>query len=184
MVESAKTSAASQAKARQMTAQDQSVMMTSTDALTTKVYAESKGYFQDEFCRLFSRGTKKMMPIINRGTWTRVYSIRQVLLRFLKANTSANQKVNIVSLGAGYDSTYFWLRKHHGITHDTVDYIEFDFDDVVKKKIQTIRGEEELKSMLLGEGAAELKSREGSSFGENELDTPGFKLIAGDVRDA
>ena len=76
-----------------------------------------------------------MMPIINRGTWTRVYSIRQVLLRFLKANTSANQKVNIVSLGAGYDSTYFWLRKHHGITHDTVDYIEFDFDDVVKKKI-------------------------------------------------
>ena len=50
------------------------------------------------------------MPIINRGTWTRVYSIRQVLLRFLKAYGAVNQKVNIVSLGAGYDSTYFWLR--------------------------------------------------------------------------
>ena len=65
-------------------------MLTSNDALTTKVYAESMGYFKDEFCAKFARGKKKMMPIINRGTWTRVHAIRQVLLRFIKANVEAN----------------------------------------------------------------------------------------------
>ena len=44
-MESSNTTASAQAKARQMTPQDQAVMMTSGDALTTKVYAESKGYF-------------------------------------------------------------------------------------------------------------------------------------------
>ena len=75
-MESSNTSTSGQAKPSQMSAQDQAVMMTSGDALTTKVYAESKGYFKDEFCKLFAKGNKKMMPIINRGTWTRVYSIR------------------------------------------------------------------------------------------------------------
>ena len=75
---------------RKMTGQDQAVMLTSNDALTTKVYAESLGYFKDEFCALFARGKKKMMPIINRGTWTRVHAVRQVLLRFIKANAEVN----------------------------------------------------------------------------------------------
>ena len=65
-------------------------MLTSNDAMTTKVYAESLGYFKDEFCAMFARGKKKMMPIINRGTWTRVYAIRQVLLRFLKIHSEVN----------------------------------------------------------------------------------------------
>ena len=57
-------------------------METANDALTTKVYAEKMGYFEDEFIKLFARNQKKMMPIINRGTWTRVYAVRQILKRF------------------------------------------------------------------------------------------------------
>jgi hypothetical protein len=61
-----------------MTAQDQGVMMTSNDALMTKVFAESKGYFKDEFVSFFlpKQKQRKMLPIINRGTWARVYAIR------------------------------------------------------------------------------------------------------------
>ena len=86
-------------------------MMTSNDALTTKVSAESLGYFKDEYVSLFmtKRASKKMFPIINRGTWARVYSVRQIILRFMAAY-SQKSKVNVLSLGAGYDSTYFWLR--------------------------------------------------------------------------
>ena len=91
-------------------------MMTSSDALQTKVYAEHLGYFKDEFVSLFhpKRQARKMFPIINRGTWARVYAIRQVVLRFLKAY-QGKSKVNVLSLGAGYDSTYFWARKQLGL---------------------------------------------------------------------
>jgi len=61
---------------RVQSGQDQAVMETSNDALTTKVYAEKMNYFQDEFVGLFARNRKKMFPIINRGTWARVYAIR------------------------------------------------------------------------------------------------------------
>ena len=87
-------------------------METANDALTTKVYAEKMGYFEDEFIKLFARNQKKMMPIINRGTWTRVYAVRQILKRFLAQYSGT--KVNIVSLGAGYDTNYFWLKKGNG----------------------------------------------------------------------
>ena len=81
-------------------------MLTSNDALLTKVYAEQLGYFKDPFCAPFLQQKRKMFPIINRGTWARVYSIRQVIRRFLEQFTDSN----IVSLGAGYDSTFFWLK--------------------------------------------------------------------------
>jgi len=41
-------------------------------------------------------------------------------------------KVNILSLGAGYDSTYFWLKSQNLATE--IDYIEVDFPDLVQKK--------------------------------------------------
>ena len=88
-------------------------METSNDALITKVYAESLGFFKDEFVSLFLKDKKKMYPIINRGTWARVYAIRQVILRFIAANKTS--KVNVLLLGAGYDSTYFWLRQKLGV---------------------------------------------------------------------
>ena len=90
-----------------MTSQDQAVMTTSQDALMTKHQAELMGYFNDGFIIPFVQKKKKMLPMINRGTWARLYSIRQIIQKFLSENT---QNVNVVSLGAGFDSTYFWLK--------------------------------------------------------------------------
>lgn len=91
---------------KKLSGNDQAVMQTSNDALLTKVYAEQLGYFKDPYGAPFLQTKRKMLPIINRGTWTRVYSIRQVIKRFI-----ANYPVcNIVSLGAGFDSTFFWLK--------------------------------------------------------------------------
>jgi O-methyltransferase involved in polyketide biosynthesis len=89
-------------------------MMTSSDALVTKVHAESLGYFKDPYAAEFLDRKKKMMPIINRGTWTRVYALRQIINQFLTLN--AESKVNILSLGAGYDSTFWWLKSNGGLS--------------------------------------------------------------------
>ena len=67
-----------------LTGHDLAVMMTSNDALVTKVYASSIGYFEDEWCPHFLKSKKKMYPIINRGTWARVESYRMMVKRFIE----------------------------------------------------------------------------------------------------
>ena len=151
-------------------------MDTSNDALTTKVYAEKMGYFEDEFVKLFARNSKKMFPIINRGTWARVYSIRQIIQRFL-AQHSETSKVNIVSLGAGYDSTYFWLKKNQPDIDSKVDYIEIDFTNVVKKKSTLIKDKAPLRDLL------DLSGEPNATLDAHDIQTAGYKLIFSDVRD-
>ena len=112
-----------------MNSQDQAVMQTANDALVTKVYAESLGYFSDPFVSAFLPKKRKMLPIINRGTWSRVHAVRQIILRFLAMHK--DQKVNILSLGCGYDSTYFWLKKTCADFACIDNYVEIDFKDVV-----------------------------------------------------
>jgi hypothetical protein len=53
-----------------------------------------------------------MLPIINRGTWARVASVRQVLTRFLAtfAPREDVSRVQVLNLGAGFDVQYFWIR--------------------------------------------------------------------------
>jgi len=159
---------------RKMNGQDQGVMMTSGDAVETKAFAASKGYFSDEFVGLFAKN-KKFLPLINRGTWARVHSIRQVIGRFLGAY-SAEQKLNILSLGAGYDSTYFWLRKSQPDLADRLTYIEIDFEKVVNQKTATIKKKEALGSLINWKESQ-------VCLNENEIEASGYLLIAADVRD-
>jgi tRNA wybutosine-synthesizing protein 4 len=77
--------------------------------------AASLGYFKDDYSQYFLKTKKKMFPIINRGTWTRVFAVRQVMERFLKAYSSKVKNgeietIQIVGLGAGFDTSYFWIR--------------------------------------------------------------------------
>jgi tRNA wybutosine-synthesizing protein 4 len=105
-------------------------MATSNDALVTKVYSSGKGYFEDPYSKLFLSKQRKMYPIINRGTWARVHAYRQVILRFLNTFKESEQ-VNIVSLGCGYDSTFFWLCNSYPELSAKMCYIEIDYDQVV-----------------------------------------------------
>lgn len=89
-----------------------------------------------------------MLPIINRGTWARVWAYREMILKFLKAYH--DKEINILSLGSGYDSTFFWLHDSlqkgeiKDITLEKLTYIEVDFTEVVVKKINIMK-----KSSLL-----------------------------------
>ena len=90
-----------------------------------------------------------MLPIINRGTWARVHSIRQVIKRFIKICEEKGQLFNILSLGAGFDSTYFWLKKEN-LFPKGCKYVEIDFPNLIEKKAQVISMNEEM--MKIAEG--------------------------------
>ena len=136
------------------------------------------GYFSDEFVKLFARNNRKMLPIINRGTWARVYAIRQVIQRFLTQYENVS-KVNIVSLGAGYDSTYFWLKKNQPEIDAKIDYIEIDFTQVVKRKSTTIKDKPVLRELI-----ANPRENEGmDTLRPHDMYSDAYKIIESDVRD-
>ena len=117
-------------------------MLTSNDALVTKVYAAQLGYFMDNHAKLFLKNKRKLYPLINRGTWARVQAYRQMILNFIGAFADKGP-VNILSLGAGYDTTVFWLQEVvNGQLAETartnVTYIELDYDQVVNRKVEII----------------------------------------------
>jgi len=126
---------------------DQAVMATSHDALATKVYASQLGYFEDEYSKLFLKNKRKMYPIINRGTWARVHAYRQLLVRFLETFKDA-EKVNILSLGCGYDTTFFWLVENQPELVKNMVYIEVDYDQVVNRKIEIIQKNNSLSEKI------------------------------------
>jgi O-methyltransferase involved in polyketide biosynthesis len=53
---------------------------------------------------------------------------------------------NIISLGAGYDSTYFWLKNLNLLSE--VCYIEMDYPDVIKRKIKVIKSTQKLSDLI------------------------------------
>lgn len=81
---------------------------------------------------------------------------------------------NIVSLGAGYDSTFFWLKSQNLTTGIT--YVEIDFPDVVVKKIKTIKLHPLLKDLIA--------NQETSLSTDDSINSEEYKLFAGDVRDS
>ena len=62
-----------------------------------------------------------------------------MILRFLQKFQGSD--VNIVSLGAGYDSTFFWLREHHADLSGKLAYREIDFSDIIKRKTEVIKAD-------------------------------------------
>ena len=155
-----------------LSAHDQGVMMTSHDALATKYYGAKLKYFQDDYAQLFIKNKRKMYPIINRGTWARVQGYRQVIGRFLEQFGKGN--VNIISLGCGYDTTYYSLLQQCPDIRQTLCYVEIDYDIVVNRKIEIIKKNKELYDLVFAGTEGPHK--------DYEIELPKYKLFAHDVR--
>ena len=91
---------------------DDTLHQTALNSVTAKVYASKLGYFNDEYSRLFSHSEKKMMPIINRGTWTRVFSVRTLINNFIE-KFKDEEEIQILTLGAGFDTTFFYFEDNN-----------------------------------------------------------------------
>ena len=117
------------------------VQSTSNDALKTKISCVLCNYYKDPFILYMEPGMdhKKFLPLINRGTYCRVYAINtklhEILNNFKKLNENKDSKINILILGSGFDTTYFNLMDE-GYTN--IDIYEYDFKNIIDKKNKII----------------------------------------------
>ncbi|CAM8935514.1 unnamed protein product [Rhodiola kirilowii] len=123
------------------------VQATNDDASASKLSCVKKGYMKDDYVHLFVRRHVRRAPIINRGYFARWAALRKLLFQFLDDGKEVNRgslvKKQILSLGAGFDTTYFQLqvlvvadlqmkRKPPYL------YVELDFKEVTSKKASLI----------------------------------------------
>jgi tRNA wybutosine-synthesizing protein 4 len=71
----------------------------------------TQGYLDDRFIPLFVPKGRRRSPVINRGYFARTAGVEEVLLKYLQLCNEVTDAVpQIVSLGAGLDTTFFKVR--------------------------------------------------------------------------
>lgn len=146
------------------------VQATNDDASASKLSCVKKGYMRDDYIHLFVRRPVRRSPIINRGYFARFAAFRKLLFQFL--NTIDHSRKQVLSLGAGFDTTYFQLQEEGKAPYL---YVELDFKEVTSKKAALIEFHNELREKV---GPTASISREnGEVLGEN------YKLLPVDLRD-
>ncbi|XP_021755235.1 tRNA wybutosine-synthesizing protein 4-like [Chenopodium quinoa] len=146
------------------------VQATNDDASASKLSCVKKGYMRDDYIHLFVRRPVRRSPIINRGYFARFAALRKLLFQFL--NTDDQNRKQVLSLGAGFDTTYFQLQAEGKAPYL---YVELDFKEVTSKKAALIEFYNELKEKL---GPTASISRE-----NGEVHGDHYKLLPVDLRD-
>ncbi|KAI5647501.1 hypothetical protein M9H77_33506 [Catharanthus roseus] len=152
------------------------VQATNDDASASKLSCVKKGYMMDDYIHLFVRRPVRRSPIINRGYFARWAALRKLLYQFLDCVPNADGKVTIkkqiLSLGAGFDTTYFQL-KDEGKAPDL--YVELDFKEVTSRKAALIETCGQLRDKV---GETAVISQE-----NGEVLADDYKLLPVDLRD-
>ncbi|XP_057981681.1 leucine carboxyl methyltransferase 1 homolog isoform X2 [Malania oleifera] len=152
------------------------VQATNDDASASKLSCVKKGYMKDDYIHWFVRRPVRRSPIINRGYYARWAALRKLLLQFLDCEIDASEKIStkkqILSLGAGFDTTYFQLQEEGNAPHL---YVELDFKEVTSKKAALIEACGQLREKV---GATAFILRD-----KGEVHGDHYKLLPVDLRD-
>ncbi|XP_063236300.1 tRNA wybutosine-synthesizing protein 4-like isoform X2 [Bacillus rossius redtenbacheri] len=100
-----------------------------------------RGYFEDGFIKLFVEKSSRRSPLINVGYCVRAKIVDFVFEKFL--GEVAEQPAQIISFGAGFDTSFFRLLGC-GRLHPEVTYYEVDFREVVERKAAIIQASDDL----------------------------------------
>ncbi|KAF6149953.1 hypothetical protein GIB67_008674, partial [Kingdonia uniflora] len=152
------------------------VQATNDDASASKLSCVKKGYMKDDYIHLFVRKPVRRSPIINRGYYSRWSAFRKLLHQFLKSEVCVNGEVcvkkQILSLGAGFDTTFFQLQDKGNAPYL---YVELDFKEVTSKKASLIDTCSQLRDKI---GPSASISRV-----KGEVISNNYKLLPVDLRD-
>ncbi|KAL6557292.1 Leucine carboxyl methyltransferase 1 [Orobanche minor] len=124
------------------------VQATNDDASASKLSCVKKGYMKDDYIHLFVKRPVRRSPIINRGYFARYAAFRKLLYEFLDCGKNMDGKSNkkqILSLGAGFDTTFFQLQDEGKAPYL---YVELDFKEVTRKKAALIENSVQLRSKV------------------------------------
>lgn len=107
--------------------------------------------------------------------------MRNAIMRFLET-CPAGGGAQIVNLGAGMDTLYFWLRDSPQRWRDDLVYFEVDFPEVLSKKLSAIIKKQALWPALDATCQEELISAELGISGTRELRTRHCRYVSTDMR--
>eukprot|EP00257_Ricinus_communis_P028033 XP_025015447.1 leucine carboxyl methyltransferase 1 homolog isoform X2 [Ricinus communis] len=151
------------------------VQATNDDASASKLSCVKKGYMKDDYIHLFVRRPVRRSPIINRGYYARWAALRKLMYQFLDCEMNGDEKGHtkkqILSIGAGFDTTYFQLQDE-GKAPSL--YVELDFKEVTSKKAAIIESSQLREKVG---ASASISQEKGEVFSEH------YKLLPVDLRD-
>ncbi|QDZ20971.1 leucine carboxyl methyltransferase [Chloropicon primus] len=137
------------------------VQGTNDEANLSKRSACDQGYFDDWAIRYFVERRARRTPLVNRGYFCRVHALRTALAslaRELKRSKgcppSENERLQVVSLGCGYDTTLFQLLRSGDLDGLDVKYCEVDYPALVGRKAATVDRHHHLRDLLDEKGYA------------------------------
>uniref|UniRef100_A0A0B6Z319 tRNA wybutosine-synthesizing protein 4 n=1 Tax=Arion vulgaris TaxID=1028688 RepID=A0A0B6Z319_9EUPU len=130
----------SDARKTNKTRRETAVQGTNDSSIVSKCSTSSSGYFSDPFLHYFVSKVSRRAPLIHRGYYIRAVAFDRLLRNFLGLHQ--HSKKQIISLGCGFDSSYFRLKGAQCLG-DTV-YCEIDFPELVKKKRLLIENTDDL----------------------------------------
>lgn len=162
---------------------DDAVQVTHVDAALAKISCAKLGYFVDPWTEQLMRNTRPTArsPLIHRGYYSRVAAIRGSVSRFLSLCPRGGG-VQIVDLGSGFDTLYFWLRESPSLWREDMVFFEVDFPEVLCKKISAITKKQNLWPLLDVTSADQLMSDETNALGTKDLRTKHLRFVATDMR--
>ncbi|XP_057381528.1 tRNA wybutosine-synthesizing protein 4-like isoform X1 [Daphnia carinata] len=115
-----------------MSSSDVQVQGSNDWSIASKLSTVTAGYYTDSFISCFAQKPVKRSSLIHRGYYVRAKAIHYIFNKFL----SQHPKCQIISFGAGFDTSFFMLRQ---LGHKQCQYVEIDFPDVVANKWQLIK---------------------------------------------
>ena len=111
--------------------------------------AVKKGYVNDPFLSYFVRKPQNRAPLINRGYYSRVAAVDVIYQRFVAiASRTGTGRSQVVSLGAGFDTTFFRSRMEGSAASL---YFEVDFPEVTARKAAIFRKHALLQRVIAGQ---------------------------------
>lgn len=111
------------------------VQDTNDSATRSKASMEARGYLPHAYSSAFCDKVPRRAALINRGYYFRVHLVRTMLRRIID---STADHVTLVILGAGFDTTFLWLRREHPQLLHRVSIIEVDLVDVARRKTASL----------------------------------------------
>lgn len=125
-----------------------------------------------EWFKFFVKNAKRRSPAINRGYWIRMESIKSMITRIVQMNPT--KEICIVNLGCGYDPLPFQLLAEK--KHSNISFLDFDYPDLLKRKVSMVKDSPEILSVLGDEVEAD------KSLGVL-FSTDKYKIVACDLKD-
>lgn len=130
------------------TPKNSQIQGTNDCSIVSKHSSAAKGYVDDTYLKAFVTKPQQRSPLINRGYYIRYKAIQAAFSSWWQTVQCIScENFQIISLGAGFDTSYFRLKSNHMFLPRSR-YIEIDFPEVMKRKLSCIMSDTDLKNLI------------------------------------